>query len=479
MSLSEITRKPVGILTCNGLDEYKAVQKKVIDFFRKREIPCKAVVWDEPHNWSDFRLLVVHSTWYYQDKIQQFLSVLETINQAGIQLVNSIETLKWNHNKSYLQDLSKKGISIPETVWLSKEQLPTIPQIAQERRWEECVLKPAVGAGGNSCFRFNPHHKLDAIIQEASELSVDWMLQPFLPEIISHGELSFFFLGGSFVHAVRKAPAANEFRVQPFRGATTVKLEPEPWMVNEAKRVLATCPGEPLIARIDMIQQDQGLLLMEAELIEPDLYDAYCADVSKRFFTTILGQLIPVELGILYEEITEPLTQFLGCATLTSLADKQYSLVAKNGEQAIGQCSSCITANYWKAIDGHENTTDNRETRLFYDIHKKSNKLEQEYLAKSNLLPERSLHCTGLAVPSEYRGLGIATKLIQSQKAKFEQAGVRSFFYSTTHSRAEALLQRQGFEQVAKFSYTSLAKEFGYERLKQLEGRFAIWHLAV
>jgi hypothetical protein len=41
------------------------------------------------------------------------------------------------------------------------------------------------------------------------------LVQPFLPEIQSTGELSLLFFDGTFSHAVCKRPKAGDYRVQP------------------------------------------------------------------------------------------------------------------------------------------------------------------------------------------------------------------------------------------------------------------------
>jgi hypothetical protein len=65
---------------------------------------------------------------------------------------------------------------------------------------------------------------------------------------------------------------SSEFRVQSIHGGTV-----EPYVPNAAERafaqsVLAQCPLPPAYARVDFVQAPNGPMLMELELIEPDLF---------------------------------------------------------------------------------------------------------------------------------------------------------------------------------------------------------------
>ena len=51
------------------------------------------------------------------------------------------------------------------------------------------------------------------------------LVQPFLPEIQSGGELSLLFFDGVFSHAVCKRPKAGDYRVQFQYGGTNEKVQ--------------------------------------------------------------------------------------------------------------------------------------------------------------------------------------------------------------------------------------------------------------
>jgi hypothetical protein len=44
------------------------------------------------------------------------------------------------------------------------------------------------------------------------------LVQPCQPEVLNSGEASLVFFGGTYSHAVRKTPAAGDYRVQDHHG---------------------------------------------------------------------------------------------------------------------------------------------------------------------------------------------------------------------------------------------------------------------
>ena len=119
------------------------------------------------------------------------------------------------------------------------------------------------------------------------------MLQPYLPQIASDGEYSFLFIDGQFSHALRKRPAAGDYRVQSLYGGTEEAFSPENSDLSAAQAVVDAVPYEtPLYARIDMVRGDGGeLLLMEAELIEPYLYPEQGPELGFRMASAIAQRI--------------------------------------------------------------------------------------------------------------------------------------------------------------------------------------------
>ena len=285
----------IGILTCDGFEEYKSNELKLIELFQNHSVPAEHVVWNRlDQDWSNYRAIIVLSIWDYcqNGNLEKFLKVLQDIKNSGTPVYNSCETIVWNCQKTYLKDFEQWGIKIPETVWLEPQQLSSIPKILEEKKWQECVLKPVVSSGGNNTYRLKAEDpEIKNVLEKCRLLDCEWMLQPFLTEILDEGEWSFIFIDSQFSHALLKKPACGNFLAQPFRGAIAIKMEPEKWMIAEAARILKACPQNPLHARVDLIRQNKSFLVMEVELIEPYLYDDLKEGLSENLFKAVLGRI--------------------------------------------------------------------------------------------------------------------------------------------------------------------------------------------
>jgi len=93
-----------------------------------------------------------------------------------------------------------------------------------------------------------------------------------MTSILEEGELSLFFFGGEFSHAIRKVPKPGDFRVQEEHGGEITLLNAESRLIDRGRRTLEALPVLPLYARIDLVSGWGELRVMEVELIEPALY---------------------------------------------------------------------------------------------------------------------------------------------------------------------------------------------------------------
>jgi glutathione synthase/RimK-type ligase-like ATP-grasp enzyme len=98
------------------------------------------------------------------------------------------------------------------------------------------------------------------------------MIQEYLPEIETDGEWSLMYFHGVFSHAVRKRARSGDFRVQSDFGGTTEIATPPRKFLKIAHEALELLPSRPVFARVDMVERGSSPLLMELELIEPELF---------------------------------------------------------------------------------------------------------------------------------------------------------------------------------------------------------------
>lgn len=249
------------------------------------------LAWDAPQvDWSDFSLVVLRSTWDYHLRLNEFRDWLEAREADGSQLCNSTQLVKWNLHKSYLVELSRNEVNtVPTRVVLRNEHVdPNLPFSHNGA----VVAKPAVSATAwqTRCLDWPPHESNLAWLN-AALADRDMLLQPKLEEIQTFGELSFMFFAGEFSHAVHKRARAGEFRVQADFGGSESPYPASDREVAEAAAMLAALPSTPVYARVDAAPVDGRLMLMEMELIEPQLFLGMNKNACTKLVQALKAQL--------------------------------------------------------------------------------------------------------------------------------------------------------------------------------------------
>jgi hypothetical protein len=118
------------------------------------------------------------------------------------------------------------------------------------------------------------------------------IVQPLVEEIARTGEFSLMLFDGEYSHAVVKRPRAGDFRVQEYHGGVTLPCPAPPTGAIElAQAALAAAPAPAAYARVDIVPDDDGvLMIMELELIEPSLFLDHAPDGGASFTRSILSR---------------------------------------------------------------------------------------------------------------------------------------------------------------------------------------------
>ncbi len=224
-------------------------------------------------DWAGYDLVILRSTWDYWDDVDEFLQVLETIDQRT-RLANSLSLVHWNLNKRYLAELAGQGVQVLPTRWHDQLGESDLRDALHAYDGAELVVKPQVGGNGQDCFRIPPDLSGAPVARALERFSgTPCMLQPFRGSVVTHGEYSLFFFAGRFSHAINKLPAAGEFRSQEERGAQIAPHRPAAALRGTGQRAVDALPECPLYARADLLAAPGGgFELVELELIEPALY---------------------------------------------------------------------------------------------------------------------------------------------------------------------------------------------------------------
>jgi hypothetical protein len=247
-------------------------------------------VWDSPDvRWEEFPTVLVRSCWDYHRRLREFLAWIDRLEQSGVALWNRPALLRWNSHKAYLRDLATHGVPVVPTRWLARGDRTELAELLRREGWRDAVIKPAVSASATGAWRTSAARatadqpRLDELLQ-----GWDVMVQPFMPDVVEPGEWSIVFLGNRFSHAVLKRPASGDYRVQWEFGGSALAAAPPDHLIADAERVLAATPGETVYARVDGVERDGRLLLMELELIEPHLFLGWDRGAAGRLAAALI-----------------------------------------------------------------------------------------------------------------------------------------------------------------------------------------------
>jgi glutathione synthase/RimK-type ligase-like ATP-grasp enzyme len=252
-------------------------------------ITAEPVVWsNDSATWSDFDAVVVRSCWDYHLQFAEFLAWLARLDAEGIAVWNSSPLVRWNADKRYLLDLARRGVATIPTMIVPRGRGCDVESLAIAEGWTRFVLKPTVSASGYETYALRT--PLDDAAREAiAKVTAigDALLQPFVEEVPRYGEYSFTFIDGAFSHATLKRATPGEFRVQTEHGGSVEPVDAPRALVEQATHALKVLPETPLYARVDGIARGSAFLLMELELIEPNLFLGEASGAAERLAAAI------------------------------------------------------------------------------------------------------------------------------------------------------------------------------------------------
>ena len=259
------------------------------------------LAWDAPAaDWSAPDVVVVRSTWDYTDHLDAFVAWADSI---GDRLLNPPAIVRWNADKRYLADLAAAGLAVVPTRFVE-------PGDATGDLAGEVVVKPTVSAGARDTGRFGPeaHDDARALIASIHRGGRTAMVQPYVRSVDERGETAVVVVDGEVHHGLRKGAVLRSEGVAPVRGggfgaaeamydpdlvrAAPVGEDERAFAVRVIDHVAGRFGAVPLYARVDLVAGPDGEpMLMELELVEPDLYPAEAPGCDDRLADAILARL--------------------------------------------------------------------------------------------------------------------------------------------------------------------------------------------
>jgi glutathione synthase/RimK-type ligase-like ATP-grasp enzyme len=252
-----------------------------------------ACVWNDPDvDWSTFDAVLIRTIWDYFKHHATFLQWLDRLDRLGIPTINDSRLLRWNSDKRYLLELAERGIGIIPTRLARAHELHDVLAAMPA---QQVVIKPTVSGGAWHTLRGTAGDEAFAQAVALLPRACDYLVQPFVPEIVGDGEWSLLYFGGEFSHAVIKRPATGDYRVQGEYGGSADAVVPSAATLVAAERALAAVAEighrDQAYVRVDGVICAGRFLIMELELIEPFLHLAGHPAAAERLAQRVAARL--------------------------------------------------------------------------------------------------------------------------------------------------------------------------------------------
>lgn len=278
--------KTAALVTCRQFPRLTFDDRKLVKPLFTLGVKAIPVIWDVKNiNWKDFDIVIIRSPWDYHLNAEAFRVWIKKLAKENINLWNRPDAVSWNINKKYLLDLKKRGIPVIETVLSSSTPLP---RIMVRHGWDEVIIKPVIGASAYKIQKIS-RRKAENFQFPANE---EFLIQPFIQEIQTAGEFSFVFIAGKYSHAVLKKVKRGDFKTNySFREGLEL-INPNEKLLIQVESIIKAIPFNILYARIDCVVIKNKLHLMEAEIIEPELFLRFSTTGAQKLAETIRAKIL-------------------------------------------------------------------------------------------------------------------------------------------------------------------------------------------
>jgi glutathione synthase/RimK-type ligase-like ATP-grasp enzyme len=291
-----MTEARIGLATAAEFPSLSDDDQLVLESLQAHGFDSQPVIWsDESVSWDNYDFIVVRSCWDYHRRLDAFRSWIETLETHGVALCNPPDLLRWNLDKSYLTDLGNSGVPTVPTVRIEQSSPQTLESILQNNEWEEAVVKPTVAATAYRTSRVSLETATtDQQLLEEVLAHSDALVQPFIPEIQTEGEWSLIYLDGQFSHSVKKYPQSGDYRVQAEFGGRVVSETAPQSFIDIGHHALEQLDQRPLYARVDGVETETCIRVMEMELVDPELFFRH-SEAAIEWFVDRLSDRLDAE----------------------------------------------------------------------------------------------------------------------------------------------------------------------------------------
>lgn len=263
-------------LTCADMPGLMGYDQEVIRMLSEHNISVAVMDWEnvvktQPGEFAVYKAILLRTTWNYYKIPQAFREMLAFVQQHRLPLLNPPDLVRWNMDKRYLLDLEKEGVDIVPTMFVFEHDELAFGK-ARQRGWQKIVLKPMISASSYHTFvlEAKDESRFNELISTYFQ-SQPYLLQEFIEEI-QNGEVSTLSFANGYMYSITKVPKKGDYRVQFSYGGQYFQTELHPTIQKISHHLRLKFSGNALYQRVDGVWRDGRFLLMELEIIEPDLY---------------------------------------------------------------------------------------------------------------------------------------------------------------------------------------------------------------
>jgi glutathione synthase/RimK-type ligase-like ATP-grasp enzyme len=286
--------KSVAILTSLNMPDLMPYDIEVIGMLNDSgRISAKPIIWEtQARELINFDAAIFRTTWGYHEKPQQFLDFFDFLDDIKIPTLNPMKIIRRNFHKFYLRDLIDRGYDVIPTRFIPKNSCSSLSEIIIETGWNKFIVKPAISAGS-----YRTHLFGSAEIQNAGKVfdelnrTDDLLVQQYLEEVETLGEFSTIYFNGGYNYTVNKIPQHGDYRVQFTYGGKYRQIEPDEAIREATRQIASQFVDECLYVRVDGLYSEGRFMLMEVEMLEPDLYMNINPQAKQEFVKAILRMI--------------------------------------------------------------------------------------------------------------------------------------------------------------------------------------------
>lgn len=282
--------KTVAIVSCNKWKNKSLEDLYLKHSLNKQKCEVDIISWeDKTIDYSRYDAIIIRSIWGFQDNKIEFEKWLNMLETQKVKVLNPVSVIKNNYDKEIqFNILNKYKIETIKTFFIpiNSDTESKILDIKSSNDLDLVLLKPTISEGskdvylvGNNHHEFNNVLNINEVYKKYKNNKSKLMVQPFMKEIFD-GEYSICSINQKITHGIIKYKNAftntNMITYIPAEKIDHKIIK----IVNEILKIKEY--EDSLFLRVDFVKQEDKFLVMEVELLDPNLFLEFVSDRKRK-----------------------------------------------------------------------------------------------------------------------------------------------------------------------------------------------------